>query len=566
MATSYVVCGSLSEAFASLNEAKSLAVDTETIGFYGKIRLVQLFQRGLDAVRIVENPNPLELFAYINKYHVVMHNAHYDITTIQEQTSTRVVPTLFEDTFLLARLHFTRAEKFSLDDVMEYVLGYDPYEKQGLNKKELQASDWSKPYLSAQQYCYAATDVFYLLDVYDVVKCQAGTTSYKLDILTLKYCLDFQWNGMPLDKDKIVEVRADIEQQLKANPMPINVNSWQQVRKYVGCTESDALALMTLWLVHGNAKAKAVLDTRKRLKRLSFLEKFDLSDTRIFGKFLPSARSGRLTSKDQNLQQLPRSLKKLFGVANDRVLIYADYAQIELRTICAITDCKKMEALFRAGEDLHGYTAAMLFGPDWDDEQRQISKTCNFNLLYGGGVPMLLSILISTAEIVLEEKLGFEIRKKWRNLWSEIFGWQERGIQAWKKGKLGSTPFGRQYLAKMMTDQLNIENQGAAAEVFKLALHYFLRESLPDDVIICNVIHDSFIIEAPNDPEVYQAVSIKLAKAMQLAWFEMSKRLAIKDLPMPVDIKVGFNWGELEDKKVDKLWSYSLPPYEMLGA
>lgn len=557
----------LDEAFDLFDPAFPLAMDTETIGLYGKVRTIQFYQKHLSHVVMVENPDLWQLVGHLIHYKFVGHNIHYDLTTVQTGLQYPWIPSNFEDTFLLARLAIPQCPEFSLDAVMEFVLGYDPYKKQGLNKATLQKSNWAAPSLTQAQLQYAATDVFYLLDVYDAVKSAETTTSYQLDMLTLKYCLDIQWNGLPIDKVRLADKVHSLEAQVADYNVPINVNSWQQVRPYIGESESDGLALATFWLRDGNMKAKKVMEVRSLLKQLSFLAKFDRSEERIYGKFQPSAKSGRLTSKDQNLQQLPRALKCVFGVDLSMVLIYADYAQIELRTICAITQCKAMEQLFRDEKDLHSYTAEMIFGPTWQKKpHRQIAKTCNFNLLYGGGVKMFLSILIETADLLLTELEGNVIRKKWRNLWKEIYAWQERGISAWRKGKLGRTPLGRPYRADLMTDQLNLENQGAAAEVFKLALHYFKRRTDVDhDVVkICNMIHDSFILEAPNDPEVYQHAAVALAESMQEAWFEMSKLFKITDLPMPVDVAVGFNWSDIEDETIDNVWDFSLDPYKML--
>ena len=115
---------------------------------------------------------------------------------------------------------------------------------------------------------------------------------------------------------------------------------------------------------------------------------------------------------------------------------------------------------------------------------------------------------------------------------------------------------------------MNIMNQGAGAEVAKLALVYLqrkLRANPKYDAVLCNFVHDSFIIECPDDPAIYQPVGVLLAECMQDAWFQMSKNFKIKDLPMPVDVKVGNNWGDLEnDKNVD--WEFTLEPYKMLGA
>ena len=186
-----------------LDLTKPLAFDTETCGLYGRIRLGQFYQEGWDAVLLVNNPDPLELAMVLKNVKVVMHNASYDISTIQDQTDMTYIPNDYEDTFLLARLKFYNKEKFSADAVMEYVLGYDPYVKAGFDKKMMQKSDWNVLALTESQKIYAAIDVYYLLDVYDAVKDQADTTSYKLDMLTLGYCLDFQRNGMPVLNDEV---------------------------------------------------------------------------------------------------------------------------------------------------------------------------------------------------------------------------------------------------------------------------------------------------------------------------------------------------------------------------
>ncbi|ANY29522.1 DNA polymerase [Pseudoalteromonas phage PH1] len=558
----YQLYPTLEDAEKVLNPDAPLFSDTETDGFYGKVKLIQLYQEHLDHVVMVEEPNEFMLSLMLGRFDTKWHNAHYDITTLQQQTSTRWVPEKFDDTFLLGRLAFPHKEKFALDEIFQYVLGYCPYTRQGLDKKILQKSKW-RGTLSTKQYLYAATDVYFMPQVWEAVKGFVDEMSYRLDMHTLRYCLDFQWNGMPTSDEAI-------EAQLSANNariaeigLDINVNSYVQVRKFLDCTESDDLALATMH-ADGLEDAGRVRETRKLIKQNSFLAKFQAPEGRIFGKFLPSARSGRLTSKDQNLQQLPRKLKGMFQAPEGRVLIYSDYAQLELRTICAITHCLNMEQLFRNGEDLHGFTAKGIFGDDWGKNERNLSKTYNFNFLYGGGIMVLLSILLVQAGIKLSESQGVKDRRKWRRLWPEIYAWQERGISAWRNKRLGKTPLGRRYLAKMMTDQLNIENQGAGAEVAKLALHYFypkLKEynaKHNTDFMVCNFIHDSFITEGPNEPEHYKAVSVLKAECMQQAWFEMSRCFKIKDLPMPVDVIVGTNWGDIEDDDEPNIWEFTL--------
>jgi DNA polymerase I-like protein with 3'-5' exonuclease and polymerase domains len=318
---------------------------------------------------------------------------------------------------------------FALDDVFEYVLGYDPYARQGLNKAVLQKSDWSKSKLTEDQLVYAATDVYFMPQVWDKVKHAVDTDSYKLDIHALNACLDFQWNGMPVLQNRLMALYEANKLEISKLNVPINVNSYQQVRAYLGVHASDDIALARL-AAEGNDKAKNVRRVRKLRKQLSFIEKFDVASGIIYGKFKPSARSGRTTSSDQNLQQVPRAMKDCFGFEEDgdTVMIFSDYPQLELRTICAIVVCKLMERFFREGADLHGYTAEYLFGPNWTKNHRQITKTYNFNLLYGGGVAMIQTILLKQLGIFQSDAETASAKKKWRNLWREIAAWQDAGI------------------------------------------------------------------------------------------------------------------------------------------
>ena len=212
-----------------------------------------------------------------------------------------------------------------------------------------------------------------------------------------------------------------------------------------------------------------------------------------------------------------------------------------------------MEKLFREGVDLHGYTAQMIFGDGWGKKQRDLVKTYNFGFLYGGGIIIVINLMLLQAEVILTELAANRDRRRWRNLWTEIYAWQQRGIANWKAGRIGKTPYGRRYKSKMMTDHLSIENQGAAAEVAKLALHYLMpmlkaySEEEKCEVFLCDFIHDSFIVVGPDEAHHYAPISAIIAESMQDAWFEMSQLYKIKDLPMPVNVLVGSNWGDIEN-------------------
>ena len=535
-------------------DASPIAFDTESLGLYKKTRLAQFYQAGWPEVLLVEYPDEQALQEKLSNNKVILHNAHYDQSALQQQANNRFILPDFEDTFLLARLAMPRLGEYTLDAVMAEVLGFDPYTDAGLIKKEMQKTVWSGS-LTNEQLTYASIDVYYLLQVYEAVKVAEEELSYTLDKLALQYALDFQWNGMPINMAKVMAKRVENIKTLRDNPIPINPNSYVQVRKWLECTESDDLALARL-AIKGSEKAALIRLHRKLLKQNNFLEKYSVP--RLYGKFKPSARSGRFTSDDENLQQIPRALKGIFEAPPGRVLIYADYAQLELRTIAVITRCADMIARFRNYEDLHDFVAIMLFGEDFTKDDRQVTKTCNFNFLYGGGIAVFLGILIKTVAIALSEAQASGLRNKWRRLFKEIAGWQERGIAAHQRGEVWKTPFGRPYVGNLMTDQLNIQNQGFGAEIAKLAMHYLLKEGKLAKLqgILCNFIHDSFIIECDDDPAIYEPIAKHLAESMQLAWFEGCKMAPVQNVPMPVKVLVGKNWGGIESG--DFTWKYEL--------
>jgi len=532
----------------SIDPSQDLAFDTETVGKYGRIRLAQFYQRHWPKALMVDSPSIFELFQLLvslKDTNIVMQYCSYDISTVQKQTGSRWVPQTFNDTFLLARLALPQLSKYSLDELINYAIGHDPYAAANIVKADMHKLNWGKLILEPKELLYAALDVYYLFDLYDKVKIAEDTLSYKVDMRALRRALDFQNNGFCVDQDRIELQYASNLARIKEIALPINANSWKQVRPYIGSENSDDLGLAKLSM-NGNDKAAAVRETRKLLKQNSFLDKFSTDDGRIYGHFAPSARSGRFTCSNQNLQQLPRATKGCFGVPEGRVLLYSDYAQLELRTVAAITGDRTLCQLFYDNADPHNHVAKFVFGENFTKDHRQTTKTINFNALYGGGAGMLQGILLKQANQWLEIDEIKAIMRKWRRIFPGIVGWQEKGIGDYNKGRLGSTPFGRQYRGNLMTDQLNIANQGFGADIAKLALHYMYDDLLANDAQLVNFIHDSYIIEMPDDEIAYKKVAKLAAEAMKEAWIEGSKMAKVTDIPMPVEIGVGSNWGDLE--------------------
>lgn len=538
----------LQEVQAAIDSSVPVAFDAETKGLYGKICLAQFYQPHWPEAMLVHMPCQVTLAAMLNAcdYHWLMYNGAYDLSTIQTQVAT-VWPDKFDDLLFLARLHWPKKNDFSLDDSLTYLLDFDIYGEANLDKSAMHKLDWSKP-LTEDMRRYAALDVLYLHQLFDECKAELDDFNYKLDMLTAKYFItQLQPTGLPVDQERLATQYANNNKRIAEINLPINANSYIQVRKYINSNESNDLGLAKLDL-KGDQRARDVRQTRKLRKENSFLDKFN-SD-RIYGRFSPSTRSGRSACKDQNLQQLPRSTKGLFGYTPeaDRCIIFSDYAQLELRCAAVAVPEHLMVELMTAGEDMHNYVAAKIFGPDFTKQHRQIAKTCNFNLLYGGSADMLQSILIAKADTWLELDEVTKIRNAWLNVFSGFAAWHESGIRAWRSKKVWQTPSGRKYLGKLMTDQVNIMIQGMGAEVAKLAMHYMLRDGWfsDNDIKLANFVHDSYIFDAPRDEALYVEASHRIASSMQEAWFEISAQCTIKDLAMPVQVLTGYNWGDIE--------------------
>ena len=180
---------------------------------------------------------------------------------------------------------------------------------------------------------------------------------------------------------------------------------------------------------------------------------------------------------------------------------------------------------------------------------RFIAKQCNFLLLYGGGKTNFQRTVCKLGGIWFEDELNSTIVDNWKDIFSDIKTWHAKNSKS--KTNMDETVLGRPYKADTVTDLNNIKVSGTGSEIFKLWLHYIKKYILEmvDDIYIVNRVHDSVILDVPDIPEVYERVSVNLAKAAQAAWFEIMQFAALKDVPMPVDVLVGDNWEDLEHKE-----------------
>lgn len=514
-------------------------IDTETTGLNPHTDRVTLFQYKIDdqPTQLVQNPDLTAVHALLNANKpIIGHNLSFDFGFLKYIPN---VYTDFEDTLYLDRIANYQADGHGLDAVAKRILGYDAYE--GLDKKKLQKTNWAADELSDEQLAYAKLDVDILPAIYhDLSKAlpKGLKAIYNFDKKSIIAGLQIQQHGLPVLVDLVAAELVALQRnakELKAAIAPINPNSPKQVTTALGIPSSSDKVLAELQ-AQGNELAEKIRKTRSTLKQINFLEKL-LKHDRFYGTLQPAARSGRYTSKQENIQNLPRSTKGFIG-SYGNVILSADFAQLELRTVAAITEDETMIDLFIKGADLHDYAATQLFGPDFTKTQRQIAKVFNFATLYGSGAATIRQVLLAQTGISLPEHEVKDLKARWLQTFHGIYLWQRQGSTRHSMSMPWQTPHGRPYISERYTDHLSIENQGAGAEVARIALHYML-EHLPVEAKLFDFVHDSYWVEAPADSIIYMEAARVMRDAMKHAWDKAPFNK--HGIPMPVDVGVAHN-------------------------
>ncbi len=261
--------------------------------------------------------------------------------------------------------------------------------------------------------------------------------------------------------------------------------------------------------------------------------------------------TGRLSSSNPNLQNIPirgefgPRMRSCFVAAPGKLLVAADYSQIELRILAHMSEDETLLEAFELGQDIHSRTAALLFDKSVEDvtvDERRKAKTINFGLLYGMGPQKLgreLSISLNQAKEFIQ--IYFSKLKKVKEFYAYI---QE---EAQKKGYV-TTIAGRRRLlpginsrnahvvAQARRMAINTVVQGSAADIIKKAMILADRDDLLQKFkahLILQV-HDELILEVEKD---YARDAGQRLSAI------MSGVYTLK-VPLVVDWGVGENWGK----------------------
>lgn len=266
------------------------------------------------------------------------------------------------------------------------------------------------------------------------------------------------------------------------------------------------------------------------------------------------AVTGRLSSNNPNLQNIPvrtergREIRKAFVPRNsDHLIISADYSQIELRIVAAISGDPAMSEAFRSGKDIHTATAAKVFNVEEDDvtkEMRYKSKSVNFGIIYGQGAFGLAENLgISRTE-------AKEIIENYKKQFSHIEKYMEEMKQFCKTNGYVQTLMGRKRWLKDINSSnftvrgyaernaINSPIQGTAADMIKLAMinihKEFQKHNFKSKMIM--QVHDELVFDAHKS-------EIETIKPIILESMKNAMKLP-NDVPIEAEIGVGENWLE----------------------
>ncbi|WP_308749252.1 DNA polymerase I [uncultured Anaerococcus sp.] len=346
--------------------------------------------------------------------------------------------------------------------------------------------------------------------------------------------------GFGTDRKILEEIKAQLDQQIEELTQDIydlagsefNINSTKQlgevlfkdlelpvIKKTKTGFSTDASVLDKLRDKHPIIeKIERYRETYKlRSTYIEGLENAIDEDGRIRSTFRQNiASTGRLSSQEPNLQNLPiktdegRAIRKAFKAGEGKVLIDADYSQIELRILASLSDDKNMQDAFNHGIDIHTQTASEVFHTPLDEVtklQRSEAKAVNFGIIYGisdYGLSQNLNIPRARAKDYID---------KYKKSYPQIKEYMDNVVKLAKDQGYIETLFKRRrYVPEISSRNFNVRSfgerialntpiQGTAADIIKIAMiktYEKLKEEGLDAKIILQI-HDEIIIESSEE-------------------------------------------------------------------
>ena len=264
------------------------------------------------------------------------------------------------------------------------------------------------------------------------------------------------------------------------------------------------------------------------------------------------AATGRLSSNNPNLQNIPirtergKEVRKSFIPRDENyVLLAADYSQIELRIIAALSAEENMMEAFKNGEDIHASTAAKVFNVPLDEvtrEQRSNAKTVNFGIVYG------VSAFGLSNQTDLSRSEAKELIDTYYETYPKLKAYMSAQVDfAREHGYVETVLNRRRYLKDINSrnamvrsgaerNAVNAPIQGSAADIIKLAMinihNRFEKENFKSKMLL--QVHDELVFDAHKD---------ELETIRPIIKYEMENAFKMS-VPLDVEVGIGENWLE----------------------
>ncbi|MCY3596106.1 MAG: DNA polymerase I [Rhodospirillales bacterium] len=509
-------------------------------------------------------------------------NIKYDANVLHRAAGIEVTP--IDDTMLLSYVVDAGRAKHGLDSLSERHLGIEPIPFSavcGSGRNQILFSQ-----VPLDKACeYAAEDADLTLQLHQclrprVLKERMVTVYETLERPLVPVLAAMERAGIAVDRGTLEELRSDFEARMAALETRIhglagrafNLSSPAQLgtilfeelgltpggKTRVKKSASTSHAVLEELAGQGHEIASSMIAWRQVQKLLSTYIEALLERSRATGRVhtsyhMTGAATGRLSSSDPNLQNIPirteegRRIRRAFVAPPGRVLLAADYSQIELRLLAEVAGIEPLREAFRDGADIHTLTAASVFAvavSEVDAEMRRRAKTVNFGLIYGQsafGLARQLGIPKGEAQGIIDAYFkqypGIERYMETTKQFARDHGYIETMF-----GRRCHLPNirARNFSARAGSERaaINAPLQGAAADIIKRAMIRMpdaLRGAgLQADMLL--QVHDELVFEVP-EAEV-EATSAVVKRTMETAPLPA----CAMSVPLVVDVGVAANW------------------------
>ena len=507
-------------------------------------------QLPLDAVYkrlwpIFTNPNIIK----------IGHNLKYDLHIMSNEgwPTTEIHP--IDDTMLLSYALHGSLHGHGLDELAQKYLNHETIKFASLFPPKTRDIDMHFDTLPIQDAClYAAEDACICRALYDIMRPELNHNEklrhlYETcDLPLMPILMQMERIGVLADRQKLQQLSTTFHTQLQELEHEIwdlaghefNIASPKQLGTVLfdelilpankkRSTDADSLND----LIDAHQIIEKILSWRSIAKLAGTyadaLPRQIASDGRIHTTYLQtSTNTGRLSSRDPNLQNIPiktalgEEIRKCFVAPSGRVLISVDYSQIQLRLLADIADVKTFKETFNTGTDIHAQTARRIFNIPDDQpvprELRRAAKTVNFSIIYGissFGLAAQLGVSRSDAQNLINTYMAGL---------PEIREYIDKTKQFATEHACVYTPWGRRIelpevknprlRAYAMRAAINAPIQGFEADLMRRAMIEITNHIIQtntDKIQMIMQVHDEMVFECDAEHAEYFANKIKSA-------------------------------------------------------